>query len=71
VPKKTVFTDLTAEDMALMMSHVNSMPRASLGGKSPMELAMGDLPARLFTDLDLTLISSNKVVLKPSLLKRP
>jgi IS30 family transposase len=69
LPKKTVLKDLTAEDMALLMSHVNSMPRASLGGKSPMELAMGNLSEQLFKDLHITLIPSNKVILKPRLLR--
>jgi IS30 family transposase len=68
LPKKTVFAGLTAEDMALLMSHVNSMPRASLGGKSPMELATGNLPGKLFEGLGITLINSNKVILKPRLL---
>jgi IS30 family transposase len=68
LPKKTVFSGLTAEDMALLMSHVNSMPRASLGGKSPMEMAMSALPERLFDGLGITLIPSTKVTLRPSLL---
>jgi IS30 family transposase len=69
LPKGTAFNDLTAEDMALVMSHVNSMPRASLGGKSPMELAMEHLPERLFRDLGLMLIRSDKIILKPHLLR--
>jgi IS30 family transposase len=71
LPKKTRFDGLVAEDMALLMSHVNSMPRASLGNKSPMELAMNALPKRLFKDLSLTLVPSAEVTLRPSLLGRP
>ncbi|MDR3315845.1 MAG: IS30 family transposase [Coriobacteriales bacterium] len=70
LPKGTAFDGLTAEDMALVMSHVNSMPRASLGGSSPMELAMEHLPERLFKDLGLVLIPSNKIILKPRLLRQ-
>jgi hypothetical protein len=56
--------------MALLMSHVNSMPRASLGGKSPMEIAMSTLPEKLFDGLGITLIPSTKVILRPSLLSQ-
>ncbi|GHT78725.1 hypothetical protein FACS1894104_2330 [Actinomycetota bacterium] len=69
LPKGTAFNNLTTEDMALVMSHVNSMPRASLGGKSPMELAMEHLPEWVFRDLGLTLIPSDKIILKPHLLR--
>ncbi|MDR2106698.1 MAG: helix-turn-helix domain-containing protein [Coriobacteriales bacterium] len=68
LPKGTQFNGLTAEDMALLTSHVNSMPRASLGGKSPMELATGALPDRLFKGLGITSVPSSKVILKPRLL---
>ena len=32
------FDELTRRDMAVLMSHVNSNPRASLGGKSPIQM---------------------------------
>ena len=32
------FDELVPADMAVLMSHVNSNPRASLGGKSPLQM---------------------------------
>jgi IS30 family transposase len=69
LPKGTGFDGLTAEDLSLVMSHVNSMPRKSLGGKSPMELAMGYLPDQFFAKYGLKLIPANQIILKPRLLQ--
>ena len=33
-----VFDELVPADMAVLMSHANSNPRASLGGKSPIQM---------------------------------
>ena len=37
LPKGTSFKDLTQEDLTLLASHINSVKRYSLGGKSPLE----------------------------------
>lgn len=37
-PKGASFDDLTQEKVGLMMSHINSYVRPSLGGRSPFEV---------------------------------
>lgn len=54
--------------MATLTSHINSMPRKSLGGKSPMQLAMQHLPEGFFKEYGLELVDSDKIILKPKLL---
>lgn len=70
LPKGTSFQDLTRSDAALLASHVNSMPRASLGGASPFDLAHHVIPRELLEGLGLEHIAPDNVVLKPSLLAR-
>lgn len=68
VPKGTSIEGLTRRDTAVLTSHVNSMPRASLGGACPFDLAQHMLPARLLEGLGLEHIEPDDVVLRPSLL---
>ena len=68
LPKGTSFDDLTRRDAALLASHVNSMPRASLRGASPFDLAHHVIPRELLEGLGLEHIAPDKVVLRPSLL---
>jgi IS30 family transposase len=68
VPKGTSLDWLTKRDAALLASHVNSMPRASLRGASPFDLAKLVLPQELLEGLGLEHIAPDKVVLRPSLL---
>jgi IS30 family transposase len=68
IPKGTSLDGLTAEDMAKVMSHINSMPRASLGGKAPISLAKGNLPEKLFETFKIEFILSDEIILKPKLL---
>jgi IS30 family transposase len=69
LPKgKASFDDLAEDQIALMVSHINSMPRTSLDGKSPMSLAMEHLPEQFFVDYNLELIRPEEIVLKPHLL---
>ena len=70
VPKGASMDALTAWDMALVMSHVNSYPRASLGGLAPIDLALQVLPKSLLDALGVTRISPNDVIMTPALLKR-
>ena len=53
-----------------MMSHINSSPRQSLGGLSPMALAKLMLPQELLTLFALTEIPADDIVLTPALLKK-
>ena len=65
----TTFDRLTQEDVNLMMSHINSAARESLGGHTPFELARLMLPDKLLNHFGLKEIPADKVELKPSLLK--
>lgn len=69
-PKGTSFDDFTQEDISLMMSHINSSPRQSLGGMTPMKLAKMMLPAELLNCFGLIEISPDKINLTPALLKK-
>jgi IS30 family transposase len=68
VPKGTSIDGLTRRDGALIASHVNSMPRASLGGASPFDLAHHVIPETLLEGLGLEHVAPDDVVLRPSLL---
>jgi IS30 family transposase len=69
LPKGSVsLDDLDETQIALMNSHVNSMPRTSLGGASPMSLAQRHLPEQFFADYHLKLIRPEDIILKPHLL---
>ncbi len=70
VPKGRSIDGLSRQDAALIARHVNSMPRPSLGGASPFDLARLVLPQALFEGLGLEHIEPDQVVLKPSLLRR-
>ena len=73
LPKGSSFDELTQEKVGLMMSHINSYPRASLGDRSPFEVfaymhgqTTLDKLSRLVCQ---TKIEGEKIVLKPSLLR--
>lgn len=68
-PKGTSFDNYTQEDINLMMSHINSSPRQSLGGLTPLKLAKLMLPEKLLTHLGLQEIPADEIVLTPALLK--
>lgn len=69
-PKGTSFDDYSQRDIHLMMSHINSAPRQSLGGLSPMALAKMMLPHELLDFFALTEIPADEIVLTPALLKK-
>ena len=69
-PKGTSFDDYTQEDINLMMSHINSAARQSLGGVSPMALAKLTLPPELLNHFGLSEIPADEIVLTPALLKK-
>jgi IS30 family transposase len=61
-------------ELSEVMSHVNSSLRLSIFGKSPIELAKGVLPQKLFDELGYHLIAPDDVMLVAELLdmvKRP
>lgn len=69
VPKGTSIDALSAHDIALIFSHINSTPRRSLFGMSPMQLAMEVLPKEFFEELGLKFIDPDDITLNPSLLR--
>jgi IS30 family transposase len=69
VPKGTSIDALSNFELAEIFSHVNSAPRRTLFGMSPMQLAMQILPPEFFDELGLRLIPPDEVVLSPNLLK--
>lgn len=66
------FDELSRRDMAVLMSHANSNPRASLGGKSPIQMlrfVYGDEEARELLDaLSIREIPRDELMLKPEIL---
>ena len=69
-PKGSTFDEFTQDDIDLMMSHINSTPRESLGGKTPLELALMMLPREFMDRFNLKRIPSDNVTLTPKLLKQ-
>lgn len=69
-PKGTSFDTYTQEDINLMMSHINSSVRESLGGLTPFALAKLTLPKEVLNCFGLTEIPPDKVILTPELLKK-
>lgn len=68
-PKGSTFDRLTQEDVNLMMSHINSSCRESLGGLTPFELAKRMLPEELLDFFKVEEIPADEVILTPDLLK--
>lgn len=66
------FDELTRADMAVLMSHVNSNPRESLGGKSPIQMlrfVYGDGDANALLDaLGIREVGRDELMLKPEIL---
>ena len=69
VPRGKTLNAYTQEDMTLLMNHINSTKRPSLGNKSPYELVNRDNEDMhaLFTLLKMDLIPPDEVRLKPDL----
>ena len=65
----TTFDRLTQDDVNLMMSHINSANRESLGGLTPFKLAKMMLPKKLLKYFGLKEIPADEVILTPALLK--
>lgn len=70
IPKKTSLDGLTAFDVATACSHLNSYPRKSLGGKSPLAAASRLVPKALLDELGVVHLRPDEVVMDPSALSR-
>jgi len=68
VPKGASFDGLDRAGCALMMSHVNSLPREVLGGRSPLDLAVPMFGGEFFEALGVERLEPDDVLLLPSLL---
>ena len=63
------WTKLTQEKVDLMFSHINSVPRLSLGGKTPYEAFSFFYGTEILKKLNIQKIEKDRVTLKPYLLK--
>jgi len=71
LPKGTSFDHLTHEDVSLLASHINSIPRPGLGGRSPYDLALPWLGERLLGAMGIRRVEPDGVIRKPWLLPAP
>lgn len=70
LPKgRSDFDALSAWDVAVLCSHVNSYPLPGRGGRCAFELAQGLLPSALLDELGLARVPADEVTLRPSLLR--
>jgi len=69
-PKGTTFDNYTQEDIYLMMNHINSSARQSLGGLTPLALAKLMLPKELLDFFHLKEVPKDEIILTPALLKK-
>ena len=69
IPKKVSLKDLTQDKLNLMFSHINSVPREVLGGKTPYEVFEFFYGKDTIDKLNIQKIEKDKVTLQPYLLK--
>lgn len=70
IPKGVSMNNLEQRDIDLMMSHINSYPRKSLNGFSPLEMFVKYYGASTLHLLRQELIPDDKIILKPELLSK-
>lgn len=69
LPKGTSFGFLTQWDVNLIVNHINSMPRESLGGRTPYEAALWTYGESTLKALQLRPIPPDEVNLTPELIR--
>ena len=69
VPKNADLSQLTQEKLDLIFSHINSLPREKLGGKTPYEMFKFIYGKEIMERLNIKEIKNDDVNLTPSLLK--
>lgn len=69
IPKGKSMDNYTQEDIALVMSHVNSYTRKKLNDQSPYDAFSSRYGFKLINALGISSINPNDIILKPSLLK--
>ena len=70
LPKGKSLSPYDQDDMALLMSHINSTRRLKLDGKSPFELFKRPEQLTLIQLLNLREIPADEINLTPRLLRR-
>lgn len=70
LPKGTSFDNLTQEDISMLMDHINSYSRESLGNKCPYEMFEFLYGANVLRTMGCHRIPPNEVNLTPSLLSK-
>ena len=68
LPNKRNLDKLTQEDLDLMFSHINSVPRACMGGKTPYEVFTYFYGDEVLKKLNIQKIEKDTVTLQPYLL---
>ena len=69
IPKGTSMDDLTQEDIDLVVDHLSSYPRPSLGNRTPYEVCSFLYGEDTLEKLGIHKIPADKVTLRPALLK--
>ena len=69
LPKGTSFEFLTQWDVNMIVNHINSTPRESLGGKTPYQMAMVSFGEEALKALQLRPIAPDEVTLTPKLIR--
>ena len=69
LPKESDFGFLTQWDVNLIVNHMNSTPRESLGGRTPYAVALETYGEEALKKLQLKLIEPDKVNLTPELIR--
>jgi len=70
LPKGTSFDDLKQKDINKILSNVNSYSRPVLNDKTPYDLFSFIYGKEILKTLNIERIHSNKIILKPSLIKK-
>jgi len=70
LPKGTSFDSLTQDDCNLLMSHINSIPRNSLGNETPYELTLKLLGIENLEKLGIKKINPDDIIRSSRLLKK-
>lgn len=70
LPRGIDWFHLTQEKVDLMFSHINSVPRQALGGKTPYEAFTFFYGENILTKLNIQKIEKDKVTLQPYLLTK-
>ena len=69
LPKGTSFEFLTQWDVNLIVNHINSTPRESLGGRTPYSVALKTLGEKVLNAFQLRPIAPDEVNLTPKLIR--